>query len=160
MENVQVVCINIIETGSGFGARIDTGQSVFIPKSITTALGLAPQMLVDALLVPNSVRPEKTPWFCVSASPCGDAVPTPSKADRSIDDRILAYLQDQTMYATSSEVAEAVDLPPAEVSGIMAKLFRQGRIAKADVYSAPGQQRPSFCLWAQNAARFIEEASA
>jgi hypothetical protein len=160
MENVQVICTTVLETGSGFGARTDTGQSVFIPKSITTVLGMAPHMVVDATLIPNSLRPDKTPWFCVNATPCGDAVPTSFRSDRSIDDRILTYLQDQTMYATSSEVAEAVDLPPAEVSGIMVKLFRQGRIAKADVYSAPGQQSPSFCLWAQSAARFIEEASA
>jgi hypothetical protein len=157
MQEVKVFCTNVLSTNTAFAMRQDTGEQVFIPSAVAHAAQLKPTDTVTAHLVPNINHPEKTPWFAVHISRDGDSAPEPKgPPEKSLDERIAEYIEGQTLYATTSEVADEFSVDTTIAGNALNRLFRQGKIARADVYSKPEQQRVSFCLWAKDAARFVE----
>lgn len=65
-DNVYIV--NIMQDGPAFGVRRDTNESVYISANCRRNLDLELFDDIEAILVPNRVKPEKTPWFCLSAT--------------------------------------------------------------------------------------------
>lgn len=148
METAEIFCSNILPTKTAFGIRSDNGEQVFIPSTVTTASGLEVNDLVTAMIVPNKHHAERTPWFAVS-------VEKGQKTEPDLDKRILSFVG-STSYVATSEVVEEFNIDSITASTTLNRLFRQGKLAKADVYASADQARVSFCLWAVNAAKFVE----
>lgn len=49
--------------GPAFAIRADNDEEVFISRATAERLNLEPMDTVKCLLVENTVRPDKTPWF-------------------------------------------------------------------------------------------------
>lgn len=161
MQEVTIYCTNVLDTNTAFAVRADTGEHVFIPSSVALGAKIQISDTLIAHIVPNAVHPEKTPWFAIRATREGSPVVAPAEKPPfvSIDDKIADYIDRQGQYATTAEVAADFDIDTTLASNALTRLFKQGRVARADVHARPDQQRPSFCLWANNTYRFIEEAS-
>jgi hypothetical protein len=55
---------------------------------------------------------------------------------------------------SNTDLSEDLEEDIGVVGNATAKLFNDGKIAKADVYRKPGQTRPSFLLYAINIEAF------
>lgn len=149
METAQIYCSNVLPTKTAFGIRADTGEQVFIPSTVTNATNLEINEVVQAVMVPNKLHADKTPWFAISI----ERDITPEQG--SLDDRMLSYLT-STAYASTSEIAHEFSTDATTASNALNRLFRRGKLAKAEVYSRPGQERATTCLWATEAGRFTD----
>jgi hypothetical protein len=157
MQEVKVFCTNVLDTHTAFAMRADTGEQVFIPSAVAHAANLKPAETVMATIVPNTHHPDKTPWFAIRVDRGEPAPePAPEPAVKPLDERIADYVEAQPLYATTAEIAEEFDVDTTTAGNALNRLFRLGRIVRADVYSKPDQQRASFCLWAASASRFVE----
>ena len=153
-EPTPVFCKSIIASGTAFGIRMDTGDSVFIPSATAEEVRLREGEIVNAILVPNKHRASTTDWFAVRVSrtePLPEPKPEPVL---TIDDRALIAIKAADGYLTTAEMAEVLKTDSRSAHNALLRLFNTGKVAKADVYAAGGQSRPSFCLWASSAAEF------
>jgi len=159
-EYIQIICTNMLATKTAFGVRTDDGSQVFIPASISIAIGLAVGDMVMALLVPNHQAPEKTPWVAVNIRRKDAAAATtePKIAVVTPDARVYAFVA-ESGYATTAEVSKEIGVAVGDTRTILNRLFRRGSVVRADVHANPDQTRPSFCLWALNTAQFVSDGA-
>lgn len=163
METVEIFCRNIISTGSAFGIRIDTGEQAFIPSAVVKASRIQEGDTAQAMIAPNKHSNEATPWFVIRINKDNQAAenaanPTPEKPAapaQTIDDRAFLIVKTSEGYMTTAELAADLGTDSSLAHNALLRLFNQGKIAKADVYAAGGQSRPSFCLWAASAQSFV-----
>lgn len=60
----EILVTNILPKGTAFGVlSADPTQKVFIPAHLSRGAALAPAARRLALLVPNSMQPDNTPWM-------------------------------------------------------------------------------------------------
>ena len=158
-EYIQIICTNMLATKTAFGVRTDDGSQVFIPASISAAIDLRVSDMVMALLVPNHLAPEKTPWVAINIRPKEPvATPEPKIEIVTPDARVYAFVEDSG-YATTAEVSKEIGVAIGDTRTILNRLFRRGAVVRADVHSKPDQTRPSFCLWAINTAQFVSDGA-
>jgi hypothetical protein len=66
MNTQNVIVTHILPTGTAFGATTGKpAESVFIPGHIASPAGVVVGQEVEAMLVPNTREPERTPWLAV-----------------------------------------------------------------------------------------------
>lgn len=154
-----ITITNMHPRGFAFAVTADGGQ-IFIPPHVATEHEIAAGDQVDALLTinPNGVERDRTPWLAVKLRPDDQQAAPVLGSDVSTIDRDFAVLQaiQSTQYLTTGEIASQLGIGTTTASNSAKRLFAEGRIAKADVYSKPGQERASFTLWAQDAERFVD----
>ncbi|EPX87369.1 hypothetical protein ruthe_00768 [Rubellimicrobium thermophilum DSM 16684] len=63
----KVVCyvIESLDNGPAFAVRQDNDQQVYIPKAQAEELNLVEFDEVEAIIVANTIQPDKTPWFAI-----------------------------------------------------------------------------------------------
>jgi len=63
----KVVCyvIESLDNGPAFAVRQDNDQQVYIPKAQAEELNLVEFDEVEAIIVANTIQPDKTPWFAL-----------------------------------------------------------------------------------------------
>ena len=155
-ENITIFCTNMLDTGTAFALRGDNGEQVFIPASVSTRAGLSIGDTATATIIPNHQHGDRTPWFAIHIEPVGAPTDAPVTAP-TIDDRIAqAIATHEGAYHTTAEIAELVFVDTTTASNALLRLFKQGRVARAEVHARADQQRPSFCLWANSTDRFID----
>tara|TARA_R110000868_G_scaffold384978_1_gene652682 strand:- start:950 stop:1450 length:501 start_codon:yes stop_codon:yes gene_type:complete len=159
-EYIQIICTNMLATKTSFGVRTDDGSQVFIPASISAAIDLRVGNIVMALLVPNHLAPEKTPWVAINIRPKEPAPATPEPEIEIVtpDARAYAFVE-ESGYATTAEVSIGIGVAIGDTRTILNRLFRRGAVARADVHANSTQTRPSFCLWAINTAQFVSDGA-
>ena len=169
-ETVEIVCTNIINTGTAFAVRGDTGEYIFISALVAKRAGLTIGATSKAIIIPNRKNPERTPWAAIQIDPIGNPDQPVSLEDRlgaaienykpvamSLDDRIaLAIAEHEGAYHTTEEVATMISVDSIMVNSALNRLLKLGRVARAEVRERADQQLPSVCLWAENVNRFIE----
>ena len=165
----EIYVLNIIESGSGFAERADTGEAVFIPSSVVNGAQIQVGERVDAVLVPNMIElREKTPWRAVRVPRAGvELPPLPQNltghdpvSGRSLDQMCYDALRSvgheaEIAYMTTREVADELNADMKMVGNALQRLFNAGRISRAEVHHRVGQARPSFILWALEAKDFV-----
>lgn len=57
----------VLPTGPAFALRVDNDEHIYIPKGVSQRLELQEMDHIDTILIRNTVEPERTPWFCISA---------------------------------------------------------------------------------------------
>ena len=136
---------------------MDTGDSVFIPASLTESIYLRGGEIVEAVLAPNKHKGSTTDWMAVRVSRIEEQELPKPKPAMTIDDRAYSTIKISDGYLTTAEMAELLNTDSTIAQNALLRLFNQGKIAKADVYGSGGQSRPSFCLWAVSAKTFVGE---
>jgi len=85
---------------------------------------------VQAIVVPNMTRPDRTPWLAVSIL---DADPV--SQDDTLDAFILQSLEQGR--GTVQEIAEDLNLSDAVVASNLAELVAAGRVVRLVCYDLP-----------------------
>ena len=155
MEIADIYISHIIKTGSGFAARTDDGEQVFIPASVTNASRMKEGEMGTAKLIPNThPNNASTPWVAVHIAKQADTPPKPLMPEKTLDDRVHETVCDMG-YATTNEIAGEVGADIQLTHNALLRLFGKGRVAKADIYARPDQARASFCMWAKDVNHFL-----
>jgi ribosomal protein S25 len=158
MQIAEIYISHIIDTGSGFAARTDDGEQVFIPASVTKASGAKEGEIGTAKLIPNTHQNNAaTPWVAVHIAKQDGTVLAPAVQEKTLDDRVHEAVCDLG-YATTSEIVKEVNADVALAHNALLRLFNKGRLAKADIYARADQDRASFCMWAKDVKHFLGEA--
>jgi predicted transcriptional regulator len=79
------------------------------------------------------------------------------RPELTLDDRVHEAVCDLG-YATTSEIAKEVNADITLTYNAMLRLFKAGRVVKAEVHARPDQGRASFCMWAKDVTHFLPEA--
>jgi hypothetical protein len=160
MEITDIFISRLLDTNSGFAARIDTGEQVFIPATVVRASGAKEGDMGRAKLIPNThPNGSNTPWVAVFVdlhNPAPVPVTEPVRPEPTIDDRVFEAVCGLG-YATTSEIAKEVKADVALTHNALLRLFGKGLMAKADVFARPDQDRASFCMWARDVTHFLGE---
>ena len=143
-------------SGSAFGATPD-GEAVFINARVVNALKLSGGEHLRAMVVPNyedkrdrvqwrTIRAEVQDPMAVTQEPMSEE-PEPTVVPK--DQQILNLLDEHGPLRTST-LARLLDIDSGEAGTLCHGLYAQGKIALADIYSAPGNKRASHRVWAMD----------
>ena len=163
MEITDIFVSRLLEKGSGFAARTDNGDQVFIPATVVRASKAKEGDMGRAKLIPNThPGSSNTPWVAVFVELHDDFTPEPApepvRPELTLDDRVHEAVCDLG-YATTSEIAKEVGGDLTLTHNALLRLFGKGRVAKADVHARPDQDRASFCMWAKDVTAFLGEGA-
>ena len=125
-----ILLTNQLATGSAF-ALTENNENVFIPSKVMFGNGVRLGQRVQAIVVPNMTRPDRTPWLAVSIL---DAAPPPQ--DDALATFILGNLQADGR-ATVEEIAEDMNMSDAVVAATLAKMVADGRVVRLTCYDLP-----------------------
>tara|TARA_R110000787_G_scaffold23272_4_gene66806 strand:+ start:714 stop:1247 length:534 start_codon:yes stop_codon:yes gene_type:complete len=141
---------------SCFGLEHGTGESVFVPASVSIRANLKVGDVLVASVIPNPVENsrDRTPFMAVHVAPCAITVHaskpptiTAEVALRDIDADILDELLNDD-FASTGEIARSLGLEVGVVRDRLLALFNAQKVVMASVHSRPNLKRASFTLWA------------
>jgi len=164
MQTVEIYISHILDSGCAFAARTDDGEQAFVPASVVKASGAKEGDIATAKLIPNT-HPNNaaTPWVAVHVARVAvhvarseNQAPAPVRQEVSLDDRAHQAVE-ELFLATTAEVSKEVGTDVHLAHNALLRLFKAGRVAKADVYARADQERASYCIWALAANDFLGE---
>jgi predicted Rossmann fold nucleotide-binding protein DprA/Smf involved in DNA uptake len=124
-----ILLTNQLATGSAF-ALTENNENVFIPSKVMHDKGVRPGQRVQAIVVPNMTRPDRTPWLAVSIL---DAEPV--SQDYTLANFILDNLEQGR--ATVEEVAEDLNMSDDKIGAKLAEMVADGRVVRLTCYDLP-----------------------
>jgi hypothetical protein len=145
-----IVVTHILPSKTAFGATATApAEAVFIPSKISELLGLTIGQEVKAMLVPNTMQPERTPWLAVRievAEPPAPVVPEPTG---SIAEQVQRVMRDGGVWTLADMFTE---LFPGQtrttslteynaVSAALRSMFARGDCAKFQLWRSPDQTK-------------------
>lgn len=108
MQTTDILITNILSTGTGFAVLADDmNQNVFMPAKVLYGTNVRRGDRVAALLVPNQVKPDKTPWVAIQIN---DVPPAPQS---NLGDKIRWELANGP--ATTIELAGILKVNSSDV---------------------------------------------
>lgn len=125
-----ILLTNQLATGSAFALN-ESSESVFIPSKVMLEKSVRPGQKVQAIVVPNMTRPDRTPWLAVSIL---DAEPV------SRDDTLAAFILGNLQAdgrATVEEIAEDMNMSDAVVAATLAEMVADGRVVRLTCFDLP-----------------------
>ena len=125
-----ILLTNQLPTGSAFALTADN-ENVFIPSKVMFGHGVRLGQRVQAIVVPNMTRPDRTPWLAVSIL---DAAPV------SRDDTLAAFILGNLQAggrATVEEIAEDMNMSDGVVAATLAEMVADGRVVRLVCYDLP-----------------------
>lgn len=150
-EQIKVNVVNILDSGSGFAIETtEPFRSVFLPRNVTAISKVRMGDVVHAIVVPNAYdRDGRTPLMARFLSHEQPA----SVEGGEVTNRILEILDDD--YLSTSEIASELGMDSQMVSHILAQMFADGMVVKAELHQKPNQKRASMLLWATDINKFL-----
>lgn len=121
---------NQLDTGSAFGLT-DTMENVFIPSKVTANRPVRMGEKVQAIVVPNMTRPDRTPWLAVSI--LDDA---PVSRDDTLAEMILDLIESDGR-ARVEEIAENLNMANEKIAAKLAELASSGDVVRVICYDLP-----------------------
>ena len=125
-----ILLTNQLATGSAFALTADN-QNVFIPSKVMLEKGVRVGQKVQAIVVPNMTRPDRTPWLAVSIL---DDAPAPQ--DDALAEMILDDIEDFSR-ATVEEIAQNMNMSDDKIAAKLAELVAAGRVVRLVCYDLP-----------------------
>lgn len=128
--NTAIIITNQLNTGTSFGARLDTGETVFVPAIVCKQYDLKVGGRYDALLVQNNAHHRATsPWRALSfdiAQPAQEQRP----ADPLTADELMDYLPRGREFSLGEVTRLAWESPTeddeAEIADLLIELRNRG----------------------------------
>ena len=127
-----ILLTNQLATGSAFALTADN-ENVFIPSKVMLEKGVRVGQKVQAVVVPNMTRPDRTPWLAVSILEA-ELV----SRDDTLAELILGDL-DQGR-ATVEEVAENLNMADDKIAAKLAEMVADGRVVRLTCFDLPGDE--------------------
>ena len=125
-----ILLTNQLATGSAFALTADN-QNVFIPSKVMLEKGVRVGQKVQAVVVPNMTRPDRTPWLAVSIL---EAEPLPQ--DDALAEMILDLIESDGR-GTVEEIATSLNMSDAVVSGKLSELAASGQLVRLTCFDFP-----------------------
>ena len=132
--NQTILITNQLATGSAFALTEGSNENVFIPSKVMIGKSVRPGEKVQAIVVPNMTRPDRTPWLAVSIL---DAAPV--SRDDTLGAFILGNLQADGR-ATVEEIAEDLNMSDESVANKLSELVEDGRVVRLTCFDLPGDE--------------------
>ena len=126
-----ILLTNQLATGSAFALMLESNENVFIPSKVMFGHGVRLGQRVQAIVVPNMTRPDRTPWLAVSIL---------DNAPVSRDDTLAAFILGNLQAdgrATVEEIAEDMNMSDAVVGATLAQMVADGRLVRLVCYDMP-----------------------
>jgi predicted Rossmann fold nucleotide-binding protein DprA/Smf involved in DNA uptake len=108
----------------------ENNENVFIPSKVMLEKGVRVGQKVQAIVVPNMTRPNRTPWLAVSIL---DAAPPPQ--EDALAEMILDNLEQGR--ATVEEVAEDLNMSDDKIAAKLAEMVAAGRVVRLTCFDLP-----------------------
>ena len=125
-----ILLTNQLATGSAFALTADN-ENVFIPSKVMLDKGVRVGQKVQAIVVPNMTRPNRTPWLAVSIL---DAVPAPQ--DDALAEMILDTIESDGR-GTVEEIATSLNMADAKISAKLSELVGSGQLVRVVCFDLP-----------------------
>jgi hypothetical protein len=126
-----ILLTNQLATGSAFALTEGSNENVFIPSKVMIGKSVRPGEKVQAIVVPNMTRPDRTPWLAVSIL---DADPV--SQDDALAEMILDLIETDGR-GTVEEIATSLNMSDAVVSGKLSELVASGQLVRLTCYDLP-----------------------
>lgn len=155
MAYTNIVVINQLDSGTAFANTLtEPSQGVFISAKTAEAAGLQVGMQCRAILVPNTVRPDRTPLYAISiAARAQEEAPAPVEPakQKTTQERVRETMLDGGVWTTAtmfgalfpgmthSELAKEY----SEVSAALRAIFTAGDCAKFSMWRQASQTKAS-----------------
>jgi predicted Rossmann fold nucleotide-binding protein DprA/Smf involved in DNA uptake len=131
MQATDIIITNILPTGTAFAVVADDiGESVFVPSRLLHGTDVRAADRVAAMLVPNSTRPDKTPWVAISI-----VTSQPEPPRDTLADLILKDLEQGR--ATVEEIAESLNMADDKIAAKLAEMTADGRVVRLTCFDLP-----------------------
>ena len=125
-----ILLTNQLATGSAFALTADN-QNVFIPSKVMLEKGVRVGQKVQAIVVPNMTRPDRTPWLAVSIL---DAAPPPQ--EDALAEMILDTIENDGR-GTVEEIATSLNMADAKISAKLSELAASGQLVRVVCFDLP-----------------------
>lgn len=125
-----ILLTNQLATGSAFALTADN-ENVFIPSKVMLEKGVRVGQKVQAIVVPNMTRPDRTPWLAVSIL---DAAPV--SRDDTLAEMILDTIE-RDGRGTVEEIATSLNMSDAVVAGKLSELAASGQLVRLTCFDFP-----------------------
>jgi hypothetical protein len=125
-----ILLTNQLATGSAFALTADN-ENVFIPSKVMLEKGVRVGQKVQAIVVPNMTRPDRTPWLAVSIL---DAAPPPQ--DDALAEMILDTIESDGR-GTVEEIATSLNMADAKISAKLSELAASGQVVRLTCFDFP-----------------------
>ena len=125
-----ILLTNQLATGSAF-ALTESNENVFIPSKVMFGHSVRVGQKVQAIVVPNMTRPNRTPWLAVSIL---DAEPV--QQDDALAEMILDLIESDGR-GTVEEIATSLNMSDAVVSGKLSELAASGQLVRVVCFDLP-----------------------
>lgn len=121
----EIIITNVLDTKTAFGMLIGKSESVFIPGKVAEASKLRIGQTVNAMLVPNTHMPDRTPWLAIFIGEPKDSDP--------LADKIKVDLERGA--ATAQTVAKSIGYPVESVANKMREMGKTGGLVHDTIYA-------------------------
>ena len=128
-----ILLTNQLATGSAFALTADN-QNVFIPSKVMLEKGVRVGQKVQAIVVPNMTRPDRTPWLAVSIL---DDAPLPQ--DDALAEMILDLIESDGR-GTVEEIATSLNMADAKISAKLSELAASGQLVRLTCFDFPEEE--------------------
>lgn len=125
-----ILLTNQLATGSAFALTADN-ENVFIPSKVMLEKGVRVGQKVQAIVVPNMTRPDRTPWLAVSIL---DAAPAPQ--EDALAEMILDTIENDGR-GTVEEIATSLNMADAKISAKLSELAASGQLVRLTCFDFP-----------------------
>ena len=125
-----ILLTNQLATGSAF-ALTENNENVFIPSKVMLNKGVRVGQKVQAIVVPNMTRPDRTPWLAVSIL---DAAPAPQ--EDALAEMILDLIESDGR-GTVEEIATSLNMADAKISAKLSELAASGQVVRLTCFDLP-----------------------
>jgi hypothetical protein len=129
-----ILLTNQLATGSAFALTEGSNENVFIPSKVMFGHSVRLGQKVQAIVVPNMTRPDRTPWLAVSIL---DAAPPPQ--DDALAEMILDLIESDGR-GTVEEIATSLNMSDAVVAATLAEMVADGRVVRLTCYDLPEEE--------------------
>lgn len=155
MDYQEIIVTNKIDSGTAFATTLrDPAEAVFIPGKVATASAIEVGGRYMALLAPNVMRPDKTPWMAVRINPDRmldlETLPNIARDDLSgVEPAVRRILQGGGVWSIKTLLPEMpkTNHPEATVASkihhALHAMFEAGECAMFQLWSEPGRTKPS-----------------
>lgn len=125
-----ILLTNQLATGSAFALTADN-ENVFIPSKVMLEKGVRVGQKVQAIVVPNMTRPDRTPWLAVSILEA-----EPVQQDDALAEMILDLIESDGR-GTVEEIATSLNMADAKISAKLSELAASGQLVRLVCYDLP-----------------------
>ena len=126
-----IVVTHILPTKSAFAATVERpSQGVFIPGRLSADNNIVVGQEISALLVPNTMQPDRTPWLAVKLRSLDErSSADTAKSHTSVDADIMALLSEGGVW-TAEDVATEKSIPEAVAKPILERFYAESKCAR------------------------------